>query len=673
MNVDQELSSWIHLSANTNVIHSLSKRGLSNNDNAGTSPYLVFPFTPSFVDLEPTQTGAALVPSDFPQNPFERSNPLQTFQFLKNDEDTWRALGTLTAQDVAAGLGPQLRSQLIAIGGADYFEQDNDFVSPPGLEYEPNDGQPGTVVLGKASNLNLNIALNGNYIYHPRVAEASRARSRPACSTKTASSTRPRSSRARFSRARRTPTRPRASPCSRTSGRCATSGVYGQEELLLMDRRLLLHRRASGPTGAAPTATPGSTSSTRRRRRRTASSSRSAGSTRSSSAARSARPATSRSSAPSSRPIPRGTIGGIFGTFPGPRAGDPDHQAGDSDGVRDRLRRHAGRRPLALSVHGLPADDQQPAARADAGARARARRPASSARTASSGTAASRPRSPSPRSRPERQLDLHHDLLPKHQQDHEARPSRPSRPAASAPRSAPSRSSRTARRPRSSGTEGKVGDAAPDFQMSFSNDLQYRRLSLGFLWDWKQGGDIVNLTEFLYDAGQNSKDYVGGGPAAAGRLRQRAHQDLRPGRLVPQAPGGDAGVQPPREHHAGSLRLRGALCAALAGRPEPAPVHRLSRTRPRSEQLRQPGHRQEYRRGAVPAEPAASTSPSTWASDHEDDHETDARAAPARRSRHGSLQFRPEHQSEQPRRDRGQPEPRPGLRDGQRHADRVPH
>jgi hypothetical protein len=60
-----------------------------------------------------------------------------------------------------------------------------------------------------------------------------------------------------------------------------------------------------------------------------------------------------------------------------------------------------------------------------------------------------------------------------------------------------------------------VGDAAPDFQIQFSNDLQYRRFSLGFLWDWKQGGDIVNLTEFLYDAGQNSKDYV-----TAGQQRQ---------------------------------------------------------------------------------------------------------------------------------------------------------
>ena len=54
------------------------------------------------------------------------------------------------------------------------------------------------------------------------------------------------------------------------------------------------------------------------------------------------------------------------------------------------------------------------------------------------------------------------------------------------------------------GTEGVVGDANPDFQMSFSSDIDFKRFTLGFLFDWKQGGDVVNLTEYLYDAGANS-------------------------------------------------------------------------------------------------------------------------------------------------------------------------
>jgi len=61
---------------------------------------------------------------------------------------------------------------------------------------------------------------------------------------------------------------------------------------------------------------------------------------------------------------------------------------------------------------------------------------------------------------------------------------------------------------------GKVGDANPDFQMSFSNDIDFHAFTLGFLFDWKYGGDIINLTEFLYDITANSKDYTEAGGGA---------------------------------------------------------------------------------------------------------------------------------------------------------------
>jgi len=61
------------------------------------------------------------------------------------------------------------------------------------------------------------------------------------------------------------------------------------------------------------------------------------------------------------------------------------------------------------------------------------------------------------------------------------------------------------------GTEGVVGDATPDFQMAFSGDIDVRRFSLGFLLDWKKGGDVFNLTELLYDFGSNSADWTSGG------------------------------------------------------------------------------------------------------------------------------------------------------------------
>jgi hypothetical protein len=52
-----------------------------------------------------------------------------------------------------------------------------------------------------------------------------------------------------------------------------------------------------------------------------------------------------------------------------------------------------------------------------------------------------------------------------------------------------------------------LSDANPDFRMSFSNDITWRRLSLRGLVEWQKGSGIVNLTRLLYDFGSVSNDY----------------------------------------------------------------------------------------------------------------------------------------------------------------------
>jgi hypothetical protein len=54
-----------------------------------------------------------------------------------------------------------------------------------------------------------------------------------------------------------------------------------------------------------------------------------------------------------------------------------------------------------------------------------------------------------------------------------------------------------------------LGDAEPDFQMSFNNNLRYKDFTLSFLWHWKKGGDNVNLSRLLSDFGGTSADYDG--------------------------------------------------------------------------------------------------------------------------------------------------------------------
>jgi TonB-dependent starch-binding outer membrane protein SusC len=158
-NLDQLLGSRFKLSVNLNTIHSLANRGISNNDNTGTSPYLVFPTTPSIIDLRP-------VNGVYPVNPFAPSNPLQTFAELKNAEDVWRILGSSTLKADAVTT-PTQHLALTVTGGLDFFAQRNDVLSPADLQYEPQDGQPGTVILGKASDLRENLIGSVVHTYTP--------------------------------------------------------------------------------------------------------------------------------------------------------------------------------------------------------------------------------------------------------------------------------------------------------------------------------------------------------------------------------------------------------------------------------------------------------------------------------------------------------------------------
>jgi TonB-linked SusC/RagA family outer membrane protein len=505
-NIDQDLADWVQLSVNTNVIHSRSDRGLSNNDNSGTSPYLVFPFTPNFVNLD----GGPEV-TDFPLNPFERSNPIQTFSFLKNDEDTWRALGTVTTRmNLLASARHAMN--IIAIGGLDYFNQENDFVSPPELEYEPNDGQPGTVVLSKSSNLNLNLAVNGNYTFTPESGKYQATTSigvqyekRDLDATRVLGRT--------LLSGQENPDQAASLSVLQDDRPVRDLGIYGQEEVLLFDRRLLLTggvridksstngdpdkffvypkaavsyrfiqpfrgldeiklRGAFGQTGNQPLF--GAKFS----------------------------------------PDTTGTISGLFGTLPGNRAGDPfikpERQTEIEAGFDAQLA--GGRAEFNFTVYQRMISDlllEQTL-------------PPSSGQEFRIFSSDSEMRN--------RGLEATFTVSPVQSRDvnwlfrttffkNSSVITSLGVPTFQTGGFALSLGTYQIEEDSSAtqifGTEGKVGDATPDFQMSFSSDLDYKRFTLGFLLDWKQGGDVINLTEYLYDAGQNSIDYV-----TAGQERQ---------------------------------------------------------------------------------------------------------------------------------------------------------
>jgi TonB-linked SusC/RagA family outer membrane protein len=217
LNLDQRLGDRGSLGLSTNLIHTLAQRGLTNNDNNGTSFYMVLPSTPSFVDLRRRPDGT------WPLNPFAPTNPLQTAALMQNDESVWRFL---TAGQLSVSLLGTARSsvRLTANGGADFFNQANSISFP--AELPPPIGDKGFETRG--NNLNLN--LGGNLV-HTYTTPGERVIATTSLGIQHERSTLDVTSLARDGGSAREPSQQRA--------KTRDLGFFLQEEVLL-DRRLLL-------------------------------------------------------------------------------------------------------------------------------------------------------------------------------------------------------------------------------------------------------------------------------------------------------------------------------------------------------------------------------------------------------------------------------------------------
>ena len=68
------------------------------------------------------------------------------------------------------------------------------------------------------------------------------------------------------------------------------------------------------------------------------------------------------------------------------------------------------------------------------------------------------------------------------------------------------------------------GNAEPDFQMSWYNEIKFKSFDFTFLWHWKKGGDNINLTTLLYDLAGTTWDYNDRGLDPNGELTNGAYR-----------------------------------------------------------------------------------------------------------------------------------------------------
>ncbi len=152
LNIDHKFSESVNISLNTSYTRSESDRGITGNDNTNTTFGFSLAFTPSFTDIRPKN-------GRYPDHWNNPSNPIHTRDKLINNEVVNRtSISTRLTWHLLKEEHQSL--DFITYGGIDYYAQENRIISPPELQFERNSDNPGQSVLTETNNLNTNIYLN---------------------------------------------------------------------------------------------------------------------------------------------------------------------------------------------------------------------------------------------------------------------------------------------------------------------------------------------------------------------------------------------------------------------------------------------------------------------------------------------------------------------------------
>ena len=151
LSITQKVTKNIDVSLTSNYVESQADRGLFGNDNTGASMGVSFVSTPSWINLHPDAQG------NYPNNPVTASNFLQTRDLITNREVVNRTTsgGTATWKVFKTSKNSL---NIIANGGIDYYTLNTIAIFPGVLQFE-KDGK-GT---NGASIYGTTLTRNGNY------------------------------------------------------------------------------------------------------------------------------------------------------------------------------------------------------------------------------------------------------------------------------------------------------------------------------------------------------------------------------------------------------------------------------------------------------------------------------------------------------------------------------
>lgn len=154
LNIGHEISEYVKVDLSSNYIESSADRGFFNNDNSGTTMGISYVATPSWAQLFPDENGI------YPNNPYAGSNFLQTAALITNNESIKRII---TGINFTAKLyqSDNMSLKLISRGGIDSYHLNTTALFPNTLQFQaignPN-GTEGASIQGFTGNRNTNMA-----------------------------------------------------------------------------------------------------------------------------------------------------------------------------------------------------------------------------------------------------------------------------------------------------------------------------------------------------------------------------------------------------------------------------------------------------------------------------------------------------------------------------------
>lgn len=160
LNLDQDLSEKVTAHVSSVFNRATNDRGWNNNCNNFACHGYAFAYTPSFVDYSAKDANGNYLTPDWGI----QVNPIQTTELAKNHEETNRFTGGLTLNWDAMTRGRQ-SLRFVVGGGLDVFSQSNDLWSPNELFYERVQTRPGTAIQndGASQYYNWNVNAVHNY------------------------------------------------------------------------------------------------------------------------------------------------------------------------------------------------------------------------------------------------------------------------------------------------------------------------------------------------------------------------------------------------------------------------------------------------------------------------------------------------------------------------------